>query len=132
MSRRLSEDYKAITLIGATAQTAALTTGAVAVEAYDDDALVVLSVGGGSAGFTAPVSIVGALTATSTTYDQVLATFSTVTTVGTAAQRINLAGIANIKANVAPAGSTSITVAVVALVKPFVKATGNSSTTIAA
>jgi len=132
MSRRLSEDYKAITLMGATARTAALTTGAVSVEIYDEDALVVVSVGGGGAGFTAPVSIVGALATTPTVYDQVLATFPTVTSVGTASQKINLTNIANIQANVAPAGSTTVTVAVVCLVKPFIKASGNSSATITA
>ncbi len=131
MSRNLSEDYKALTLLGATARTASTTSGNVAVEQYDDDALVILSVGGGSAGFTAPVTVYGAKTATPSTYDQTLATFSSVTAVGIAAQRINLAGIANINCNLNPAGSTSITVAVVAMVKPFVKSSSNNSSTLA-
>lgn len=131
MSRKLSEDYKALHLLPATARTTSTTSSNVSVESYDDDGLVVLSVGGGGAGFTAPVKVYGSLTATPTVYDQTLATFSPVTAVGIAAASVNLAGIANINANVNPAGSTTVTVAVIAMVKPFAKLSSNNSSTVA-
>lgn len=130
MSRKLFEDYKSISLINATARTTATTSSAVSVEVFEDDGIVIVSCGGGGAGFSAPVTIIGALETTPTVYNQVLATFPTVNSVGIAGSAINLNRIANIQAVVAVAGSTSIGVSVVALVRPTVKSGTNNSVTL--
>jgi len=129
MSRRIFEDIRAIQLIGATARTTAFTSVSIAVEQFEDDAMVIVNVGGSGVGPSAPVTIVGALEATPTVFNRVLATFATVNALGTAESAINLNGIVNIQANLNVLGSTSVTVAVIALVRPQVKsATNNSST----
>lgn len=132
MSRNLSEDYKVINLIPATVTTATITGTATDIETYDSDSLIIANVGAVGVNGSVTVTVTGSLTATPSTYDQTLATFTAATTNGViGATRANLSGIKNIKGVATLPGSTTVTVAVTALVKPFVKASTNNSTTLA-
>ena len=83
--RTLSQEYAAIDLIAAQTIASTLTGSANDVEIYEDDALIVATVGDAiSSHPTVVVTVTGSLTATPNTYDQTLATF---TTTGTSARR---------------------------------------------
>lgn len=131
--RNLSQYAKALTLLAPQAIAATTTSSAVDIEAYEDDALAIVNLGTFTSTPTVTITITGSLVATPTTYNQTLATFVAATAIGGAAQRINLAGIKNIKGVATVAGGTdpSVPVSMVALVTPAVKTSSLNSATLA-
>ena len=131
--RNLSENVKMLALVPAVDSTATVTGSAVDVEAYEDDALVTVSLGTFTSNPTIDVTVTGSLVATPTVYDQTLATFAQATATGLGAKRINLAGIKNIKGVSTLAGGTSphVPVCITATVTPTVKKATQTSATIA-
>ncbi len=135
MSRDLNEEYKAIALLPAQTMAATTTGSAVDVEVYLDDAIVIANVpnNAGGANPVYVITVTGSLVATPSTYDQTLATFATTGAgnYGIGATKLNLHGIKNIKGVATTAGSTVCAIAVTALVRTGVKASGTNSTTLA-
>lgn len=129
--RNLKESVKVLGLINATTIAATTTGSAVDVEAYNEDCLIVASTGAVGTNGSVIFTVTGSLVATPSTYDQTLVTFASASATGIGAGRANLAGIKNIKGVATIPGSTTIGVAVSAIVTPFANATGNNSTTLA-
>lgn len=126
----LAQETKALALIASVVQTSTTTGSGVDVEAYNDDALAVVSFGTMSGGSPSTVlTIQGSLPGTPTTYDQTLATFTAATAAGLAALRANLAGIKNVRAVATQTGAGNVPVAVILIATPFVKSSSNNSGT---
>ena len=131
--RTIAQDYKFITAVPAQAITATLTGGAISVQPYDTDAAAIVNLGTFTSNPTVTVTVVGALVATPTTYNQTLATFNAATAAGLAVAQLNLSGMANIKFVYTMAGGTTPSVPVngVLAIKPFLKSAVNNSLTFA-
>lgn len=130
--RNLSQEVKALNLIAPVVQTATTTGTGIDVEAYNDDALVVLNLGTVSGGSPSTVvTLMGSLVATPTVYDQTLTTFVAATAAGFAAGKASLAGIKNVKAIATQTGAGNVPIAVALIVTPFAKTGSLNSLTAA-
>ncbi len=103
------QEYKALSLIAPITQTATTTGSAVDVEIYDEDAMVIAQAGAITGGTpSVVVTVVGSLTATPSTYDQTLATFTAFTATGFASANVSLKGIKNVKAVFTQTGAGNV------------------------
>lgn len=136
--QNLSEEYKALQLLApqsVTTDVAASASNDIDVEKYNDDCLALLNVGAiTGTPVTADITVMGALVATPTVFDQTLATFTQIDEDDDnkiAAVRCDLTGIKNIApaVDVSASGTPNYTIGLAVLVKPFVeKASINSAT----
>jgi hypothetical protein len=120
----IEQRYKAIQLLAPAALTedvAASTSNDVDVEIYDNDAMAILNIGACTGTtVTGDITIIGALKATPTVFDQTLATFATLTELSDAkiaAVPVNLHNIVAVApaVDVSASGTPSFTVSLTLL-----------------
>lgn len=126
------QTHKVISLVAPVTQTSTTTGSAVDVEVYNDDAMAIATIGTVSGGSpSVVVTITGSLTATPSTYDQTLATFTAATAAGIGAVNVNLSGIKNVKGVATQTGAGNVPISIVLVAQAAQQGSTLNSATLA-